>query len=105
MAGASVKASRVQAANASSIEARAAIPVISACPDRAGERAVPRGADPNPCRTWPPIPGIDSGNGQIGRASCRDRVGQYVLKSVVGVPVKKKNKKRHNNELKRLKPK
>src|SRR3546814_15893337 len=28
---------------------------------------------------------------QIGRASCRDRVCQYVLLSVVGVSIKKKN--------------
>src|SRR3546814_19013697 len=33
---------------------------------------------------------VAGGNGQIGRAACRARVGQYVLISVVGVILKKK---------------
>src|SRR3546814_18203018 len=32
------------------------------------------------------------GYAKIGRASCRDRVGQYVLISVVGVSLRKKKK-------------
>src|SRR3546814_13160659 len=35
---------------------------------------------------------------QIGRASCRERVCQYVSISVVAVPLKKKNKGEHTTQ-------
>src|SRR3546814_19653465 len=44
--------------------------------------------DPN----GPKPPDGERSVGQIGRASCRERVGQYVMISVVAVSIKNKNK-------------
>src|SRR3546814_13760431 len=56
--------------------------VLAAHPPRAAERAMFGGADMRP----------DEAAAKIGRASCRERVCQYVWISVVAVAFKKKKK-------------
>src|SRR3546814_16300323 len=51
---------------------------------------------PQAVRRAEPRPPAGGGRGQIGRASCRERVWQYVSNSVVAVSLKKKT---HNTTL------